>query len=350
MKYIRLLFVSIFFGATASAAVATRPVHHITDDNQFIKLDASDSTSFLFSKFMSELASANKKGSNDHTAYARIYFDRLYNDGSNELKKALADMTFRLGEMFDSTFWSGHKKDVAMSMLLRYHFSVITKTLTRPDQKEHAYKLYKHVQAALTPAIRGMKQKIKQLPWMRMAMTAALLGGGAVALRHNTFKKAGEFLGSGSQVIKQLGRDAQEAQRERKAFMRGVIHENKDHERYHYNTDKNAWVKINDNDTIAELKNLTPISRSNRDNGRSEFLVKIGTDSSHDTYLQRKADTFERLGDALEAATPLLQEAGKTMSHNAKVGEEWFKAFNIVKEDPSDTNSFYKMVDRKSVV
>lgn len=329
------MFLSISSGVYASAVTAHQPVHHINSDKAFLKLDATQSTSFLFSKFMGELSSASKQ-QNDHAAYARVYFDRLYSTGTSELKKALADMTLRLGNMFDSTFWSGHKKDVAMSMLLRHHFAVITKALTRPEQKQHAYKLHKHIQAALTPAIHGLKQHIKRVPWMRLAMTAALLGGGAYALRHDTFKKAGDVMGAGHRILRQVKHDYDEGMRHTQAFMRTVIHQDKNGTKYTYNANSDTWAAVGESGTTKPITQLSPIERSK--NGKVEYLV----DLDPERWLSRKTGTIERLTDVLESVTPILKDVGRNMEHSAKVSEEWFKEHEIIKQ--SGPNGFYRMV------
>lgn len=115
------------------------------------------------------------------SARAHSLFERLYQNGSREMKGELTGLAFRLKIKLEERHWTRKKKMVAFHSFMREVFANITKAAQRPDEKRMAQALRQNLTIAINPLLAGIGAALGRFPWFKAATAALLLGTGAYA-------------------------------------------------------------------------------------------------------------------------------------------------------------------------
>jgi hypothetical protein len=155
---------------------------------------------------LTESHSENKELS-QALAHAQTLFHQLFSEGNNEVQKELHTMSSGLQKIISSSYWSANKKQAAVLIFLNTQ-SLALKRVAPKELHTTINALQQATSSAITPALRGMRDRFKRIPWIKLLMLSA----GIAAIKSDSVKKIGSsfaILGSLADVITKQIRQGQ---------------------------------------------------------------------------------------------------------------------------------------------
>ncbi len=284
-----------------------------------------------FSRLISRKNRQFDKKSKHHThlAYAQVYFNDLYTHGSRDTQKTLTLLAFELESILAKRSWSTEKKYLTFNAFLTNAFGEIEQTLTTKPEKDKMQRLYKHLQAGISPTVIGQQEAIKNLPWKKIVAGTALVGAGYYGYQNGILKKTRDHVIKSFETFGHIGDNLREARRETLAFFANIqpTADNSGH------IVEDKWVNTKTGAVINENPDGSIPPNAQRE---LRYLRKMPEDGdleswkqSPENWVKKPEGISDRLMKVAQAATPLLPELATRLQDATAEQDHWFKTHGI---------------------
>lgn len=304
---------TVCFAPPSQPAPNTEKIKIFTENQEDGSTESPYAALKQFSQLVSRLSRKFDKKSKHHIhlSYAQVYFNDLYTHGNRETQKALTLLAFELENVLAMRSWSTEKKYLAFNTFLTNALGEVELTLKTKIDKEKLQKLYKHLQAGISPTVVGRQEAIRNLPWVKMSLTAAAVGGGFAAYQSGALGRARKHFIQSFETLGHIGENLKEARRENDAFLENVQH----------NDEKEAIIKHDISDDGSQ--HLKYLRKMPENADLKEWI------SNPSNWIEKPKGLVERLMGAIEAAAPLLPHAKRQLDQATAEQNQWFLRHNI---------------------
>ncbi|MDQ5890680.1 MAG: hypothetical protein QG604_554 [Candidatus Dependentiae bacterium] len=279
-----------------------------------VRDEVAEEAQLQFSRLMAQVSRQFDKTSPYHTdvAYAQFYFNYLFNTGSEATRQSLSAIAYKLEVLLRKELWSTEKKALLIHAFLQTAFSQLEHTVPSKKEQENIQKLYRHLLTCITPTIIGVSEKVKRLPYGKIALALAAAKGAHYV--HKNWQPIKDNTAKSFKILGHVNDNLAENQRAKEAF-KAIIAK-----------DKNGKL-IDDHDPVRNRQVFRLATLINPDN--------IKDPRNWIPEPEGFGDRAVRLGEGLlETARPLMPQLIENMSASADQQRAWFAAHDIPTDNP----------------